>query len=65
MANFKFSRPSLKALWLNKEKKKEIEPFDVIYVNSYPNSFFRSNKKKIRFSACRPILDIFGFTLLK
>ena len=46
-------------------KKKEIEPFDVISENSSPEGFFWPNKKKNPlFRFCRPILDIFGLTLL-
>ena len=46
------------------EEKKEIKPFDVIYENSYPIRFFGQIKNSF-FCFCRPILDIFGFTLLK
>ena len=48
-----------------RRKEKEIEPFDVISENRWPNGFFWPNKKKKSFfRICRPILDIFGFTLL-
>ena len=46
-------------------KKKEIESFDVNSENSSPKGFFWPSKKKSLFRFCRPILDIFGLTLLR
>ena len=42
------------------ERKKEIEPFDVISENSPPKGFFWPNKKKIRYFASVGRFSIFS-----